>query len=160
LQKNVRILSKSLSNISDSALEDEDCKDNESKMSNLEMNSKEIAKHMMDSTKLSLQRFKKAVNYKGVLDEDSYQEMCTKTKAYGGFGRRIFDKQEMVDEDDVNNDGGFAERIQNAKPEYMDALDDISTKNDQNGPSDPIQYGLCDECDQNNVKRVNAKVHK
>ena len=102
---------------------------------------------MMDGTKISLQRFKKAVNSKGVPDEDSYQEMCTKTKAYGGFGRRIFDKEEMFDEDDVNNDGGCAERIKNAKTKYMDALDDISTKNDQNGTSDPIKYGLWDECD-------------
>ena len=39
----------------------------------------------------------------------------------------------------------------------MDALDDISTKNDQNVPSDPIQYGLWDECDPNNVKRVKGK---
>ena len=152
------------------ALEDKVCKDNEnfkdevekteSKMSKLEINSKEIAKHMMDSTKLSLQRFKKAANSKGVPDEDSYQEMCTKTKAYGGFGRRIFDKEEMFDEDDVNNDGGCAERIKNAKPKYMDALDDISTKNDQNGTKDPIQYGLWDECDPKNVTRVkgNQKV--
>ena len=61
VQKNAPILSKSLSNINYSALEDEDCK--------------EIAKNMMDSNKHSLQRFKKAVNYKGVPDEDSYQEM-------------------------------------------------------------------------------------
>ena len=106
---------------------------------------------MMDSTKLSLQRFKKAVNSKGVPDEDSYQEMCTKTNAYGGFGRRIFDKKEMFDEDDVNNDGGCAERIRNGKPKYMD---DISSKNYQNGISNPILYGLWDECDPKEQKAI------
>ena len=77
--------------------------------------------------------------------------MCTKTKAYGGFGRRIFDKKEMFDEDDVNNDGGCAERIKNAQPKYMD---DISSKNYQNGTSNPIQYGLWDECDPKEQKAI------
>jgi hypothetical protein len=151
------ILSKSLSNINYFALEDEDCKNNEnckdeveeteSKLSKLEMNSKEIAKHMIVNDKHSLQRFKKATNSKGVPHEDSYQEMCTKTKAYGGIGRRIFDKKEMFDEDD----GGCAERIKNAKPKTMD---DISSKNYQNGRSNPIQYGLWDECDQKEQKAI------
>ena len=46
------------------------------------------------------------------------------------------------------------------KPKYMDALDDISTKNDHKGTTDPIHYGLWDECDPKNVTRVkgNQKV--
>ena len=78
-----------------------------------------IAKHMMNKTKKSLQKFKTVAQQKGVPEVGPYDQMCERSKLLGGTGRRIFETTEMFDEEDIKeNHNNIDEKIKNAKVRY------------------------------------------
>ena len=119
-----------------------------------EAQGKVIAKHLMNKTRVGLQKFKAAAKKKGVAGPDAYDEMCDRTKTLGGTGRRIFEKKELFNEDDIKDDS--AKRIKNAKSKFMDYEDD--PPNLEEKYKDPMKsFGLWDDCDPKLVARAKGE---
>ena len=119
-----------------------------------EAQGKVIAKHLMNKTRAGLQKFKAAAKKKGVAGPDAYDEMCDRTKTLGGTGRRIFEKQELFNEDDIKDDS--AKRIKNAKSKFMDYTDDLPDLEEKY--KDPMKsFGLWDDCDPKLVARAKGE---
>ena len=121
-----------------------------------EKQGKAIAKHLMNSTREKLQKFKLAAKKKGVKGPDAYDEMCDRTKTLGGTGRRIFEKEEIFSEEDLKNDDKL--RIQNAKSKFMDFVDNDLTHPSTNDLKDPMKsFGLWDDCDPKLVAKAKGE---
>ena len=105
-----------------------------------------IAKHMMNTTKLGLRKFKKVAKQKGVPEVDPYDLMCERSMLLGGTGRRIFDKTELYNEDEIKDDN-IDERIKNVKAKYMDAVDPPTPPSEDLGKDPMKDFGLWDNCD-------------
>ena len=119
-----------------------------------EAQGKVIAKHLMNKTRAGLQKFKAAAKKKGVAGPDAYDEMCDRTKSLGGTGRRIFEKKELFNEDDIKDDS--AKRIKNAKSKFMDYEDDLPDLEEKY--KDPMKsFGLWDDCDPKLVARAKGE---
>ena len=119
-----------------------------------EAQGKVIAKHLMNKTRAGLQKFKAAAKKKGVAGPDAYDEMCDRTKTLGGTGRRIFEKKELFNEDDIKDDS--SKRIKNAKSKFMDYADDLPELEDKY--KDPMKsFGLWDDCDPKLVARAKGE---
>ena len=120
-----------------------------------EAQGKVIAKHLMNKTRAGLQKFKAAAKKKGVAGPDAYDEMCDRTKTLGGTGRRIFEKEELYNEDDIKDDS--SKRIKNAKSKFMDYADELPDS-EADKYKDPMKsFGLWDNCDPKLVARAKGE---
>ena len=114
----------------------------------------EIAKHMINSTNISLQKFKKVAKQKGVPEVDPYDQMCEKSKLLAATGRRNFDRIELIDE--INNET-LDDRIKNVKSKFMDSVDPPTPPPKDLGKDPMKDFGLWDSCDPKLVAKAKGE---